>query len=63
MRMNDTDRYPYALADRPRTGLDVEGIRCAMPLMRTLSINGACRASIYVYNTPDEIDILVDSLG
>jgi hypothetical protein len=63
MQMNDTDRCPYALADQPRTGLDIEGIRCAMPLMPTLSINGVCRASIYVYNTPDEIDMLVDSLG
>ncbi|MDH3605219.1 MAG: aminotransferase class V-fold PLP-dependent enzyme [Candidatus Tectomicrobia bacterium] len=62
MRMNDTDRHAYALADQPRIGLDIEGIRCAMPLMRTLSMNGACRASIYVYNTTDEIDILADSL-
>jgi hypothetical protein len=27
MRMNDTDRYPYALADRPRTGRNPPPIR------------------------------------
>ena len=33
MRMNDTDRYPYALADPPRTGLDVKGIRRDFPIL------------------------------
>jgi selenocysteine lyase/cysteine desulfurase len=27
MRGNDTDRHPYALADRPRTGLGVKSMR------------------------------------
>lgn len=39
------------------------GHHCAMPLMRTLGLNGACRASFYVYNTTDEVDMLVESLG
>jgi cysteine desulfurase/selenocysteine lyase len=62
---NMTDMHPHDIASI----LDQQGVairaghHCAMPLMRTLGINGACRASIYVYNTPDEIDILVDSLG
>jgi len=33
MRINDTDRRPYALADRPRTGLNVEGIRRGFPIL------------------------------
>ena len=62
---NMMDMHPHDIASI----LDQQGVairaghHCAMPLMRTLGINGACRASIYVYNTPDEIDILVDSLG
>jgi cysteine desulfurase / selenocysteine lyase len=62
---NMMDMHPHDIASI----LDEQGVairaghHCAMPLMRTLGINGACRASFYVYNTPDEIDILVDSLG
>ncbi|PON17818.1 cysteine desulfurase [Candidatus Entotheonella serta] len=39
------------------------GHHCAMPLMRELDINGACRASFYMYNTVDEIHTLIESLG
>ena len=39
------------------------GHHCAMPLMRELDINGACRASLYIYNTVDEIHALVEALG
>ena len=39
------------------------GHHCAMPLMRELGINGACRASLYMYNTVDEIHALVEALG
>jgi cysteine desulfurase/selenocysteine lyase len=62
---NMTGMHPHDIASI----LDQQGIairaghHCAMPLMRTLGINGACRASVYVYNTPGEIDILVESLG
>jgi len=38
------------------------GHHCAMPLVRSYEIVAACRASFYLYNTYDEIDILVDSL-
>lgn len=39
------------------------GHHCAMPLMRELDINGACRASFYVYNTVEEIHTLIEARG
>ncbi len=39
------------------------GHHCAMPLMRELGINGACRASFYIYNTVEEIHALIEALG
>ena len=39
------------------------GHHCAMPLMRELGINGACRASFYIYNTVEEIHTLIEALG
>ncbi len=39
------------------------GHHCAMPLMRTLGVNGTCRASFYVYNTIDEINVLIEAIG
>jgi len=45
--------------------LDEEGIavrsghHCAQPLMRRLSIENAVRASLYIYNSKDEVDKLV----
>lgn len=39
------------------------GHHCAMPLMQVLGINGTCRASFYVYNSVDEIDVLVEAIG
>jgi cysteine desulfurase/selenocysteine lyase len=39
------------------------GHHCAMPLMRELDINGACRASFYIYNTVEEIHTLIEALG
>ncbi len=49
--------------------LDQEGIairaghHCAQPLMRRLGVVATARASMYVYNTREEIDALVDALG
>jgi cysteine desulfurase/selenocysteine lyase len=34
-----------------------------MPLMRVLGVNGTCRASFYVYNTMDEINVLLEAIG
>jgi len=38
------------------------GHHCAMPLVRSYEIVAACRASFYLYNTYDEIDIFINSL-
>ena len=38
------------------------GHHCAMPLMRKLEVPATGRASFYVYNTEEEVDILVDGL-
>ncbi len=38
------------------------GNHCAQPLMRYLNINSTCRASFYLYNTKEDIDIFIDSL-
>jgi cysteine desulfurase/selenocysteine lyase len=39
------------------------GHHCAMPLMQVLGVHGTCRASFYVYNTVNEIDILIEAIG
>ncbi len=38
------------------------GNHCAQPLMRYLGIDSTCRASIYIYNTKEDIDKLVLAL-
>jgi cysteine desulfurase/selenocysteine lyase len=38
------------------------GHHCCQPLMRKLDIAGTARASFYLYNTRDDIDLLVGSL-
>ena len=38
------------------------GHHCAKPLMRTLGVNATARASLYVYNSEDDVDALADSL-
>ncbi len=49
------------------TVLDTHGVairsghHCTQPLMRCLGISGTARASFYVYNTPQEVDALVDA--
>ena len=49
--------------------LDAEGIavrgghHCAMPLMKLLGVPGTARASFYLYNTPEEIDLFIQALG
>jgi cysteine desulfurase / selenocysteine lyase len=56
--------HPHDLA----TVLDQEGVciraghHCAQPLMRILGVPATARASVYVYNTPDEIDALVRAM-
>ncbi len=38
------------------------GHHCAMPLHESLSISASCRASFYLYNTPDEVNRFVETL-
>ncbi len=38
------------------------GHHCAMPLHKRLGITASSRASFYFYNTPEEIDVLVEAL-
>ncbi len=56
--------HPHDVA----TVLDAEGIavraghHCAQPLMKWLDVTATARASFYLYNTFEEIDILTDGL-
>jgi cysteine desulfurase/selenocysteine lyase len=49
--------------------LDSEGVairaghHCAQPLMRKFDVPSTARASLYVYNLPEEIDILVHAIS
>ena len=58
------DLHPHDVG----TVLDGEGIairaghHCAQPLMRKLGVHATARASVYLYNTTDEIDCLVESV-
>ena len=38
------------------------GNHCAQPLMRYLGIDSTCRASFYIYNTKEDVDMLVKAL-
>jgi cysteine desulfurase/selenocysteine lyase len=38
------------------------GHHCAHPLHRKLGIAASARASLYLYNEPEDIDILTDAL-
>jgi cysteine desulfurase/selenocysteine lyase len=59
------DIHPHDLAQV----LDQEGVciraghHCAQPLMRILGVPATARASFYVYNTPREVDALIDALA
>ena len=61
---NTSDVHPHDLG----TFLDNEGIavrtghHCVMPLHRKYGLAASGRASFYVYNTNEEVDLLVDGL-
>lgn len=38
------------------------GTHCAMPLMEHMGVGATCRASFGMYNTTDEVDVLIDAL-
>ena len=51
------------------TILDANGVavrsghHCAQPLMKFIGVPATCRASLALYNTQEEIDTLIESLG
>jgi cysteine desulfurase/selenocysteine lyase len=56
--------HPHDVAElADRGGVCIRaGHHCAQPLMRCLGVGATARASVGVYNEPDDIDALVDSL-
>lgn len=62
---NVKDVHPHDVS----TILDADGIairaghHCAHPLMHYLGVNATCRASLYFYNTREDVDALLDSLS
>jgi cysteine desulfurase/selenocysteine lyase len=61
---NFSDLHPHDIG----TVLDRHGVairaghHCTQPLMRTLGVSGTARASFYIYNTLEEVDVLVEAL-
>ena len=64
LSFHSAEVHPHDLG----TVLDRQGIavrtghHCTMPLMRTLGVAATARASFYVYNTEEEVDLLVDGV-
>jgi cysteine desulfurase / selenocysteine lyase len=59
------DVHPHDIAQIiDRDGVCVRaGHHCAKPLMRVLGVGATARASAYIYNSPDEIDVLGRALA
>jgi cysteine desulfurase/selenocysteine lyase len=59
------DLHPHDIAQLvDREGVCIRaGHHCAKPLMRVLGVGATARASAYLYNSHDEIDVLVRALG
>ncbi|MBA2450241.1 MAG: aminotransferase class V-fold PLP-dependent enzyme, partial [Chloroflexi bacterium] len=61
---NVDDIHPHDLGQV----VDYEGVairaghHCCQVLMDALDVGGTARASFYIYNTPDEVDVLVRAL-
>lgn len=58
------DAHPHDVAQvLDYAGIAVRaGHHCAMPLHKKLGINATSRASFYLYNTREEVDLLVEAL-
>jgi cysteine desulfurase / selenocysteine lyase len=56
--------HPHDIAElASREGVCIRaGHHCAQPLMRCLHVDATARASVGIYNTPAEIDALIDAL-
>ena len=61
---NFGDIHPHDLSQLlDQRGVAIRaGHHCAQPLMRRLDCVATARASVYLYNTKAEIDVLVDAL-
>ena len=63
MRFNDHEIHPHDLS----TILDHHGVairaghHCAQPLMKILGTTATARASFYIYNDRDDVDILIEA--
>jgi len=61
---NVADLHPHDIG----TVLDRHGVairaghHCTQPTMRRLGVSGTARASFYLYNTLEEVDVLVEAL-
>lgn len=57
--------HPHDIAQvLDRDGVAVRaGHHCAMPLHTKLNVVATARASFYLYNTQDEVDVLVEGIG
>ncbi len=64
LTFNIAEVHPHDLA----TVLDMEGVairaghHCAQPLMKWLQVSATARASFYLYNTKEEVDIFVQGV-
>jgi len=58
------DVHPHDIsAVLDRSGVAVRaGHHCAQPLHDRLGVHASARASFYLYNTPEEVDVLVNAL-
>ena len=59
------DIHPHDLSTiLDRLGIAIRaGHHCNQPLMHHLGVDATARASLYLYNTTDEVDLLVDGLS
>ncbi|GAG25018.1 unnamed protein product, partial [marine sediment metagenome] len=61
---NCPDIHPHDVGTiLDRGGVAIRGgHHCAQPLMRRFDMAGTARASFYIYNTPQEVDALVEGI-
>lgn len=61
---NIKDVHPHDVATiLDKNGVDIRaGDHCAQPLIRYLGLNSTCRASLYFYNTRDDLDRFIDAI-
>ncbi len=59
------DIHPHDIAQLvDQHGVSVRaGHHCAKPLMRCLGVPATARASAHIYNSPEDIDVLVEAIG